>query len=511
MVLRVTAAAADFLERLALELDVPTSRYEEAESRYHSVGDWLGREESSLREHSPNVYVQGSFRLGTPIRPVNDEEHYDIDLVCELSLGKHEICQKDLKEMLGNEMKLYAKRYGMSDAAEGRRCWTLDYAEGAQFHLDALPAIPDGNGRRIALESMQLSAEWANSAIAITDTECETFETRTSQWPHSNPRGFTEWFRSRMKVVFNEQRQRIALEAHANVEDVPAYQVKTPLQQVVQILKRHRDIRFSDQPDVKPISVIITTLAAQAYGNQADLAEALASILENMHLHIKLRDGVWWIENPTDPAENFADRWQTHPGRRDAFFKWLHLAREDFKNIAGEEDMQLVMESASVAVGDTLARKVRSATNQTKPASGAIALFKRAASVFSASHRKRPQWPVRPQGKVQIAKVRTFQDGFRPKILLHDSVPLMKGISIEFAAKTDVLMPYSVFWQIVNTGLEAQRRGDLRGDFNSGVIVKGEICHRETTAYTGAHSVECFIVKNGALAARSGAFIINIK
>lgn len=510
MVFRVTAAAADFLERLALELDVPTSRYEEAESRYHSVGDWLGREESSLREHSPNVYVQGSFRLGTPIRPVNDEEHYDIDLVCELSLGKHEICQKDLKEMLGKEMKLYAKRYGMSDAAEGRRCWTLDYAEGAQFHLDALPAIPDGDGRRIALESMQLSAEWANSAIAITDTECDTFETRTSQWPHSNPRGFTEWFRSRMRVVFNEQRQRIALEAHANVEDVPTYQVKTPLQQVVQILKRHRDIRFSDQPDVKPISVIITTLAAQAYGNQADLSEALASILEKMHLHIKLRNGVWWIENPTDPAENFADRWQTHPERRDAFFKWLHLAREDFKNIAGEEDMQLVMESASVAVGDTLARKVRSGTSHAKPSSGAVALFKRAASVFSASHRKRPEWPVRPQGKVQIAKVRTFQDGFRPKVLLHDAAPLIKGISLEFAAKTDVPMPYAVFWQIVNTGLEAQRRGDLRGDFNSGVIVKGEITHRETTAYTGAHSVECFIVKDGALAARSGGFIINI-
>ena len=511
MVFRVTAAASDFLERLALELDVPASRYEEAESRYHSVGDWLGREESSLRDHSPNVYVQGSFRLGTPIRPVNDEEHYDIDLVCELSLGKHEISQKDLKEMLGKEMKLYADRYGMSAAAEGRRCWTLDYAEGAQFHLDALPAIPDGDGRKIVLESMQLSAEWSSSAIAITDTECETFEVRASQWPHSNPRGFTEWFRASMKVAFNEQRQRIALEAHANVEDVPTYQVKTPLQQVVQILKRHRDIRFSDQPDVKPISVIITTLAARAYANQADLSEALASILENMHLQIKLRNGVWWIENPTDPAENFADRWQTHPDRRDAFFKWLTLARDDFKNIAGEEDMQLVMESASVAVGESLARKVRSGAGQSKPASSAIALFKRAASVFSASHRKLPPWAALPQGKVRLAKVRTFRRGFRPEVLLHDASPLQKGIDLEFAAKTDVPKPYAVYWQIVNTGTEAQGHGDLRGDFNSGVIVKGEIVHRENTAYAGAHSVECFVVKDGALAARSGAFIINIK
>ncbi len=71
MVFRVTAAAADFLERLAQELDVPASRYEEAESRYHSGGDWLSREESSLKEHSPDVYVQGSFRLVAPIRPVS--------------------------------------------------------------------------------------------------------------------------------------------------------------------------------------------------------------------------------------------------------------------------------------------------------------------------------------------------------------------------------------------------------------------------------------------------------
>lgn len=511
MVFRVTAAAADFLERLAQELDVPASRYEEAERRYHSVGDWLDREESSLKEHSPNVYVQGSFRLGTPIRPVNDAEHYDIDLVCELSLGKHEVSQEDLKAMLGVEMQLYAKRYGMAAPSEGRRCWTLDYAEGAQFHLDALPAIPDGDGRRVILESLHLSAEWAKTAIAITDTECETFRAQTSQWPHSNPRGFTEWFRSRMKIAFNEQRQRIAFQVQANVEDVPAYRVKTPLQQVVQILKRHRDIRFSDNAEVKPISVIITTLAARAYGNQADLPEALATILENMHLHIQQRNGVYWIENPTDPAENFADRWATHPERKDAFFQWLRLAHEDFKNIAGNDDPQLIMESASASVGDSLARKVRASAGQSKPAGPRQSIFQRAVSVFTAPHRLAPPWATRAKGKVSIAKTRVFQNGFRPIVLLHDSAPLTKGVSLEFAATTDVPKPYSVFWQIVNTGDEAKFRNDLRGDFNPDLMVQGSIVRKEDAVYSGTHSVECFIVKDGNLAARSGAFIVNVK
>lgn len=122
MAFRITSAATDYLERLAAELDVPSSRYEEATLRYHSVGDWLGREESSLKDFSPDVYVQGSFRLGTPIRPVNDAEHYDIDLVCELSFNKRHVSQRELKEMLGKEMRLYAEAHNMKDVSEGRRC-----------------------------------------------------------------------------------------------------------------------------------------------------------------------------------------------------------------------------------------------------------------------------------------------------------------------------------------------------------------------------------------------------
>lgn len=83
-----TGPGSQFLERLARELDVPVSRYQEAAKRYESVGSWLCRDESTLKDLSPDVYVQGSFRLGTPIRPVNENEHYDIDLVCELAASK---------------------------------------------------------------------------------------------------------------------------------------------------------------------------------------------------------------------------------------------------------------------------------------------------------------------------------------------------------------------------------------------------------------------------------------
>lgn len=509
MVFRLTAAAADYIERLAAELDVPSSRYEEATRRYHSLGDWLGRDASTLKDFSPEVYVQGSFRLGTPIRPVNDEEHYDIDLVCELSLGKGHVSQRELKAMLGKEMSLYAEAYRMKEVSEGRRCWTLDYADGAQFHLDALPCIPDGEGRRISLESMNLNSDWATSSIAITDTDSATFNVRSENWPHSNPKGFTEWFRSRMKVMFNERRNQLALEAYANVEDVPSYQVKTPLQQAIQILKRHRDLQFEKKPEDKPISVILTTLAAKSYRNQANVADALVHILADMDSHIELREGVYWIENPTDPAENFADRWQTHPERCSAFYGWLRKAREDFSEIAGRSSPQLLLESASVSLGAEIAKR---AAGSNPSGSSAIAkLWSRTATLFTAPHKQAAPWPVASSGKVRITRVRQFRNGFRDLVIQSDGAPLPKLVDLEFTAKTDIALPYAVYWQVVNTGGEAARANKLRGEFNPSGYVRGDIVYRESTAYSGTHSVECFIVKNNMLVARSGAFIVNIQ
>jgi hypothetical protein len=121
------------LEDLADALQVPESRYREAEARYKSVGKWLGRPESILTKVNPDVYVQGSFRLGTVIKPVSDAEDYDIDLVCELNVSKTRYTQAELKRFLGVEMKSYAKGHSMEEPEERRRCWTLNYSEGAPF------------------------------------------------------------------------------------------------------------------------------------------------------------------------------------------------------------------------------------------------------------------------------------------------------------------------------------------------------------------------------------------
>ena len=58
-----TKAAEDFLAALADELAISDARYDQACRSYESLGDWLHRPESSVRQYDPQVYVQGSFRL----------------------------------------------------------------------------------------------------------------------------------------------------------------------------------------------------------------------------------------------------------------------------------------------------------------------------------------------------------------------------------------------------------------------------------------------------------------
>lgn len=153
------------LEDLAASLQIPPSRYETAERSYKAVAEWLHRGASRVRYASPEVYIQGSFRLGTAIRPTTDTEEYDVDLVCELSLSKNRLTQADLKALLGAELRAYAKAHQMEEPKEGRRCWTQHYADGAQFHVDTLSALPDATHQRMRLRSRGFPTELANTFI----------------------------------------------------------------------------------------------------------------------------------------------------------------------------------------------------------------------------------------------------------------------------------------------------------------------------------------------------------
>jgi hypothetical protein len=409
MAVTITKQAEAYLEALAKALEIPSARYEQAEKSYKSLGDWLHRDASSVRDHDPDIFVQGSFRLGTVIRPMSDDEEYDVDCACSLtSLSKSDLSQHDLKDMLGEEIKLYRDSKGIKKPVhEGRRCWRLEYADGAQFHMDIVPCIPNAEDQRLLLEARSLDATYADTAIAITDNEVAAYDVITDDWPRSNPRGYAEWFKSRMGDVFRRRRQQILEEMRAegvtaSVEDIPTYRVRTPLQSAIMILKRHRDTMFADDPTDKPISIIISSLAAHAYQGEETIGYALLSILNRMEDAIEHDGKKYVIKNPTDALENFADKWEEHPERASAFFEWLKQAREDFSAAGRLVEHRRMSTVLADRMGRDLTDQASDAALQPtrlgSPGLVKVAGVVSAASATSVSFADAPRTPKKPDG-----------------------------------------------------------------------------------------------------------------
>jgi len=349
-------------------IDIPDSAYKLAEGRYKDLGEWFQRHDSSCALFNPRVFPQGSFRLGTVIRPLDANADYDLDIVCKLENGISKLThrQKELKNIIGDEVEKYRSfRQIQEDKEEKQRCWRLHYKDQLSFHLDILPCIPEEiakiNHLKAAMvykgSSDSLAQIISELTVAITDIESPFYGTISNNWNISNPEGYALWFESKMKLAEDLLKERLRIEKALKIDDLPAYKWKTPLQQAVQILKRHRDMMFLNEPqEIKPISIIITTLSAEAYQGELELADALRNILKNIPELISGQKPE--IPNPVNPDENFADKWTTEEGKKlnleKNFWRWLIQAQADFDIIESTENITFIEKQAKERYGVTI-------------------------------------------------------------------------------------------------------------------------------------------------------------
>lgn len=87
-----------------------------------------------------------------------------------------------------------------------------------------------------------------------------------------NEEGYAHVDNRRQKILLFETYRKRQNFPYTQAEDIPDALVRTPLQRAIQIMKRHRDMRFNGHRDEdhKPISMIITTLAAKLYEGHAN-------------------------------------------------------------------------------------------------------------------------------------------------------------------------------------------------------------------------------------------------
>ena len=360
-----------FLKQVVSDIDIPPDKYQGAVDRYQAVGHWLEEGKYPGCAGELSIYPQGSFQLGTVVRPIRDgtELSYDIDLVCEMPLQKHHSTPSAIKSTIGDRLREHGS-FRKLLGPEGRRCWTLEYAEqdGVGFHLDILPAVLDRH-------------RFLSTTLAITDKNGSAYS-----WSSSDPRGYGKWFDGKNNVAFTrtvlEQKQKIkhrASHIYASLDEVPNQLIRTPLQRSVQLMKRHRDLYFNHHRciDYAPISIIITTLAAHLYGNEADIYSALFGIIGKIRAHAVLVEGkavdcsleamglirrcpngTWYIRNPVNPDENFADRWhEDNHARAYAFFGWADALKKDLLDIMDESNPRLLKEHLGRALGTKVVSK----------------------------------------------------------------------------------------------------------------------------------------------------------
>ncbi|MCS2713643.1 nucleotidyltransferase [Bacteroides thetaiotaomicron] len=354
---------SEILETLGKTLDITETQYNAAVSSYGAVGEWLARPESSLAPYKPVIRPQGSFMLGTMIKPVCEDDDLDIDLVCELTGKNPQWAQYHLKQAVGNRLKANETYKNMLDE-EGRRCWTLMYSDSANYHMDILPSLVC-NGYDTVLEkafsATALDKNYESLAIRITDNQQNNYYTDTvaENWMKSNPFGYGGWFFNAADV--STLRKSMMLSEAVN--PVPKHsKEKLPLQRVVQILKRHRDMMFNGD-EHKPISIIITTLASRAYDKETSIIDALTNVVANMSNYIESRYDpntgkvVKWIPNPVNPEENFADKWVEYPQREKNFYRWLDQVESDIQAIVQKRGLQYIAEAMKKPFGEQAVTK----------------------------------------------------------------------------------------------------------------------------------------------------------
>lgn len=283
------AGLDNLLFEVCESLQLTPTQHQKAVERYKAIARVLDNSNTSFGHIDSNLYPQGSMRLGTTVKPLDGP--HDLDFVSEFNVSHTLVNPMGLLNEMHRMFKQHGVYGGMVELKN--RCVRIVYTD--EFYLDILPACRDfGNG---------------GACIKVPDRD-------TRNWTSSNPVGYAAWFgRATRQVIVQRSEGRVhIMDKAASVQPIPnleAAEEKTVLQLVVQLLKRWRDIHYADST-FPPISIVLTTLAANQYRGEASLSESLLLILDRIvecldEAHAggrRLR-----VPNPVHLEEDFSERW----------------------------------------------------------------------------------------------------------------------------------------------------------------------------------------------------------
>ena len=448
-------------------------------NRQRLIGRLPGHLEQ-VRIGESNFKPQGSVAMGTIIQTKFVDEEYDID--DGLVISRSQLVSSDGVDKTATEVR-EAVRDALKDKRFNRQpklftnCVRVFYAdEDEEKHHVDFPVY-----RKWVTEDGDSIRELASE----------------SAWIQSNPTQVNTWFEGIVKELNVETEGR-----------------GTQFRNLVQLLKRYCRSR-KDWLGLLPNGMKLTMLVAEIqppYNQRIDVA--FRALLEELKL--RLEDSKV-IRNLAHPDQSMITRSDNDSNVCELLVKVEDaLAKlEELDNAANH-----TLESARsvwdwVFKSDGFFREFDETTSVQESAAFAMR------SPFNVPWREAPPWPMELTFNVTLrGKFGRSEHDSQWQSFASSSQPLPKHLNLRFQGTTNTEKPYSVFWQVVNSGSEATSSGALRGKIiESSSAGAGGLqstsavgpLRRERTLYTGMHWIECFIVKNEICVARSGPYVVNIE
>ncbi len=243
------------------------TQYDEQKARWNALADFMKPQLIEASGYPIRSWLQGSYKLGTQVRPTHKGDEFDIDLgiyYCWEGLPNDgNFGPKVLKQMVQKALEEFA--VWNEDVAEvivppKMRCCRIRFD--GDFHID-VPCYHLDDER-----------------------DARTLATEDNTWEESDPKAIYKWFTSQ----FDDY-------------------VRIRVRRLVRYMKAWAALRFRDEND-RPASVLLTVLAAQAVSDLDDDLpgsedEALDVVLRKVY---KIVSEDQDICNPVDPNENLAGR-----------------------------------------------------------------------------------------------------------------------------------------------------------------------------------------------------------
>lgn len=349
-------------------LDISPTMFRDATVKYSTVSLYL--QAAGLE---CDVFPQGSFSLGTVVRPYRQskEADYDLDFVCCINVAKNEVLPENIKNIVKDILCTSEYYRDILQDTEWDKCWTLEFPEigGVGFNIDIVPAVPESGEIIDQMICENSPREQAELAVAITNKVGEKYS-----WLTSNSRAYKEWFENINKPFLECNREirkqelfETCSHVYNSIEEIPQELERSSLQRVIQMLKHHRDVYYCriNKEDMKPTSAIITTLCAQiakGINPQLNVFDLLTEIVKDFEIYsqnqiitesefsfkykdkniIRKFNEKWHIINPVNKYDNLADSWNDGSDKAALFFRWAERVKRDFLDSLNIDDNDFV-------------------------------------------------------------------------------------------------------------------------------------------------------------------------